>query len=166
MKSELCSEAIFMEGQNYSKGIKAGKEERRNIPILLPHPRAFSYYEYPLLAGPNCRSSQPGAWVVQSLEVSSWGTEQGRGRRRIERNKGRGTNRQGWTTHQQCPFLPICVPVTFRNYFVLFSNVTIRISMGAHTLSGNWKQHFLGREAGASGFTPSLLDKSWKSLGL
>lgn len=96
VKSELCSEAIFMEGQNYSQDIKAGKEERRNIPILLPLPRSFSSYEYPLLAGPNCRSSQ-GAWVMQSLEVNSWGTEQDRGRRRTER-----TNRQGWTTHQPC----------------------------------------------------------------
>lgn len=61
VKSELCSEAIFMEGQNYSQDIKAGKEERRNILIFLPLPCSFSSYEYPLLAGPNCRSSQPGS---------------------------------------------------------------------------------------------------------
>lgn len=52
----------------------------------------------------------------------------------------------------QCPFLLVCVLVTFRDYFAVFNNVTIDIYVGAHIcLSGNWKQHFLGRVQGHLG---------------
>lgn len=53
------------------------------------------------------------------------------------------------------------VLVTFRDYFAVFKNLTSDISVEAHTHLSELEATFPGDTTGVSGFTPSLLDKSW-----
>lgn len=75
--SEVCTvlEAVIMEGQNYSQrqSMEAEREKRRNIPTLLPSHSSLTITSRCL--NPAVYQASQGAWVLQSLVVSSWGKE-------------------------------------------------------------------------------------------
>lgn len=84
---------------------------------------------------------------MRSLEVRSWGTEEGGelGEAQAEEPAQCNFNR---ALGIQPPLLLVSVLVTFRDYLALLNNVTIDIYVGAYRCLWKWKQHFLGTVRG------------------
>lgn len=171
-KSELCSEAVFLEGQSHSQGpgMEAGEEKETSLHSLPS--RSFSSQGSSCWLNPSAPSSQPGSMGDTGIGGQFLGHRQGRRGGRTGWGGRWGQSRRNNTVlPQQCTensvYLLFPTFVTFRDYFALFNNVTIDISVGVHLcLSGNWKQHFLGR--GPPGHLGLLLPCKTKpeSLGL
>lgn len=155
-KRGLCSGAVsWRDGVTQTRPPR-GREERRRTPPS----RSFPSYGSSCWLNPFAWPSSQGVWVRPLLEVSSWGTERGRGRRGCRGGHGRRTS-MVLPQHHAGPAVG--------SYFQRFpNNITIDIL-------STWELIFVSQGAGSNnsggeyrhlGFISSPLDKAGVSWPL